>query len=354
MRIAKVIMLVLIVGVASIAARQLIHMQLSNADKANVTKPVVHSQKAIEIVSAVPRDETGKYDLGDIALLANGDAWAVGYDGKHIGRVYYSKDRGKTWDAVDVPGNDFTLKALSFSDSQHGWAVGGNGLVIRTINGGKSWELMETPTTFDLQAVHFVNSQVGFIAGKTALLNRITDEVSGSFEILCTKNGGETWRRCYKEDKPSNVFQITTFSESVAFALLDGNRLIRTDDQGKTWREVPLSAKHIFSIAFAPDGAGWIVGNQGVFQRSGDGGKTWQQPTSLAQNFMSKNWEAVNFNDTGIGLAVGENGALALTRDNGNTWEIQTLATSDHLRAVRLQGSSAIVLGAQNIYWLAL
>ena len=354
MRIAKVMALILIVSGVSIAARQFVHTQLSNRGKTDLTEDNLHNKKAIEIVSAVARDESGKYNLGDIALLDNGDAWAVGYDGKHIQRVYYSTDRGRTWDAVDTPSNGFTLKALSFSDSQHGWAVGGNGLIIRTRDGGKSWELIKSPTTFDLQAVFFVNSQLGFIAGRNAILNRMTDELSGSFEVLYTKDGGETWVRCYSEGEPSNVFQITSLSESVIFVLLVGDRLIRTDDQAKTWHEVPLSAKHIFSIAFTPDGIGWMVGNQGVFQRSDDGGKTWQQVTSLNQSFMNKSWWAVQFNNTGVGLAVGENGALALTRDSGNTWEPQPLAISDHLRAIRLQGSSAVILGAQNVYWLAL
>lgn len=95
---------------------------------------------------------------------------------------------------------------------------------------------------------------------------------------------------------------------------------------------------------------GWIVGNKGCFQRSDDGGKTWQQPSSLPQDFVNRDWEAVAFNSNGIGLAVGENSTLALTTDNGKTWELQKSIKSDHLRAIRMQGSRAVVLGAQNAY----
>src|SRR5262245_19550089 len=70
----------------------------------------------LEIVSSIPRYEFGSRHFGKVILLDNGAAWAVGYDGQHVERVYQSKDRGKNWDAVDVPGNGFTLKALSFSD----------------------------------------------------------------------------------------------------------------------------------------------------------------------------------------------------------------------------------------------
>lgn len=348
MRIAKVMILVLIVGVASIAARQLIHRR-SSVDKANVTKPDVQRRHAIEVVSSVQRSETGKYDLGDVALLDNGDAWAVGYDAKHVDRLYFSSDRGKTWNAVEVPGNEFTMHAITFSDSQHGWAVGGNGLIIRTSNGGKSWELMKPPTGAELHAVHFANSSVGYVAGREGLLNGKTEEVKGSVEILCTRDGGETWRKCYQENLPLSVFQITTVSQSGAFAVL-GSHVIRTDNQGDTWQRVSTSAKYISSIVFAPDGSGWLVGSHGVFQHSTDGGKTWQQPASLTQDFLNRDWWEVAFSSDGIGLAVGENSTLALATDNGKTWELQTSIKSDHLRAIRMQGSRAVILGEQNVY----
>jgi len=243
------------------------------------------------------------------------------------------------------------MHAIAFVDSQHGWAVGGNGSMIRTRDGGKTWELLKPPTKAELHAVHFVNPSVGYVGGNKKFRNKLNDEVWGSVEILCTRDGGETWRKCYQENQPLTVFQITTASEPRAFVSL-GDRLIRTDNQGATWQEVKLSAKYISSVAFAPNGTGWLVGSHGVFQTTSDGGKTWQQPASLTQDFVTRDWEAVAFNSNGIGLAVGENSTLAVTTDDGKTWELQTLIKSDHLRAIRLQDSRAMILGAQNAYSL--
>ena len=60
------------------------------------------------------------------------------------------------------------------------------------------------------------------------------------------------------------------------------------------------------------------------------------------------------FNSDGIGLAVGEDSTLALSIDNGKTWELLALIKSDDLRAVRIQGPDAIILGAQKLYSLDL
>lgn len=45
---------------------------------------------------------------------------------------------------------------------------------------------------------------------------------------------------------------------------LDGNRLIRTDNQGTTWRLVDLSGKKVSSVALAGDGVLWVVGYNGT------------------------------------------------------------------------------------------
>lgn|SRR5574341_396846 len=348
MRAAKIIVFLFLAAAISLAAREVLFQGHVTSNQPVERRP---TRQTIKIVSSIPRHISGVYGLTDIALLDNGEAWTVGYDDKHPDRIYHSITSGRTWEPVDVPGNEWiTFKALSFADPYHGWAVGGDGLVIRTSNGGKSWERLKSATNADLETVHFANSEVGYAGGTRALLDRISREVTGSLEILCTKTGGDTWRQCYEENKPISVFQITSTSESTAFAITGGNRLLRTDDQGKSWRTIALPVKYVFSIAFAPGGVGWLVGNQGAFLRSDDGGMTWQRPASLPEDFGDKDWEAIAFNSTGCGIAVGENSTLAVTTDNGKTWELENLQISDHLRGVRVQGSSAIVLGSQKAY----
>ncbi len=354
MRIGKVIAALFLIGVASIGARQLIQRR-SIAKAPEISREDQQRGVMLEVVSSVPRTQTGKYGLSDVALLDNGEFWGVGYDGKNVDRLYVSRDRGETWEPVEVSANGFTMRAITFLDSQHGWAVGGNGLLRRTKNGGRTWELLKPSggaesgeRQADLHSVHFINANVGYIAGNKRSASKTSDEVWGSVEILCTKDGGENWRRCYQKNEPLTAFQITSNAQSTFVVF--GDRAIRTDDQGETWQEVSTSAKHISWIAFSADGTSWLVGSHGVFQQSIDGGKTWQAPASLPAEFANRDWEAVAFNSRGIGLAVGENSTLALTTDNGKTWELQTAIKTDHLRAVRMQDSRVVILGAQKVY----
>jgi photosystem II stability/assembly factor-like uncharacterized protein len=137
----------------------------------------------------------------------------MNFFGKDTNRIYHSTDSSKHWEAKAITGNGFTLKAISFADALHGWVVGGYGLLLRTSDGGKSWSQLRQPTESDLHAVHFHNSIVGYVAGRTAIKNPLTRIETRGVEILCTMDAGESWRRCYQDSESGSVFQITTVSE---------------------------------------------------------------------------------------------------------------------------------------------
>src|SRR3954464_14245696 len=72
--------------------------------------------------------------LLNAAVFAGGRVVAAGQRG-HVGS---SDDKGKTWTQAEVPVSS-DLTALSFPSSQRGWAVGHDGVVLATTDGGRSW-----------------------------------------------------------------------------------------------------------------------------------------------------------------------------------------------------------------------
>lgn len=327
--------------IASISLARLIRSSAANNEQA------IAQQENLRLVPVATRYE---YGFSDIAVLDNGDLWGVGYDGKEPKQIYYSKDVGKSWKANSVPTENFTLTAITFADRQHGWSVGNYGLLLRTTNGGESWEKLKRPTDFDLNAVHFTNPQVGYVAARTGLKNPETGVDSRGIEILRTADGGETWKSCYKDEESSDLFQIATPSESVAVAIVDGNKLLRTENGGVTWQHLDSEVDGASSVVFTSNDNGWVVGKKGSFYRSTDQGRTWQRPANLPQQILSRNWSSIDFADSGKGVAVGDGGAMAVTYDNGTTWSEANTDIKENFGLVRLHDDTGVVLGSQTIY----
>lgn len=74
------------------------------------------------------------------------------------------------------------LNAVFFAGSETGWAVGANGLIYFTANGGRSWQPQESGVKSDLYDVKFADALEGWAVG-------------GEGTILHTKDGGRVWTR---------------------------------------------------------------------------------------------------------------------------------------------------------------
>jgi photosystem II stability/assembly factor-like uncharacterized protein len=309
------------------------------------------TQDDFQLIAVSPRYQYSQYECTDAAILENGEIWCVGYDGYDPRRMWHSIDGGNAWEMKSIKSSGFTLHAISFADTQHGWAVGGYGLIMRTKDGGQTWDQLKRPTDFDLHAIHFINSQVGYVAGRRWLRDK-TGAETHSIEILKTTNGGETWRRVYKDDGSGSVFKFATLGEEIVVAAIDGRRLIRTEDAGKTWQAVGANVPGISAVMFDQRGMGWAVGSKGGFHRSLDGGITWERPANLPTNLLNRYWWDIAFENSNLGLAIGDHGAFAVTHDGGATWVEKDIGTSDNLGIIRHNGPVGLVLGQQNVYKL--
>src|SRR6516162_11590698 len=87
--------------------------------------------------------------------------------------------------------DDAALHAVQFVDDREGWAVGDEGVVWHTIDGGTSWDRQPTGVRASLRSLHFLNPFTGWIAGREELPHN-----AGSVGVLLfTRDGGLKWQR---------------------------------------------------------------------------------------------------------------------------------------------------------------
>lgn len=109
-----------------------------------------------------------------VRALADGRAVAVGEMGALLG----SRDQGRTWQRL-APERDVGFNALA-AVGEHIWVVGEGGTIQFSPDGGTTWRTQRAPTKRSLTGVAFVDDRRGVAVG-----------LDGT--VLSTDNGGLDW-----------------------------------------------------------------------------------------------------------------------------------------------------------------
>src|SRR5262245_60027729 len=65
--------------------------------------------------------------------------------------------------------DDATLYAVQFLDGDVGYAAGDDGVILKTIDGGKRWELQPSQVRSSLRSIHMLTHLVGWVVGREEL-----------------------------------------------------------------------------------------------------------------------------------------------------------------------------------------
>jgi photosystem II stability/assembly factor-like uncharacterized protein len=216
-----------------------------------------------------------------------------------------------------VSGTTYVLYGAGFSDADHGWAVGTDGGVRATSDGGSTWGPQSSGVTVYLRDVFFTDSQNGYIVGTNGL-------------ILATQNGGVTWGS--QSSGTTNSLYDVVFSDATHGWAVGLNGAIRaTGNGGASWSAQSSGTTRALEAVFFLDAArGWVVGASGTIRATSNGGASWSAQTS---GTTSRLYDVV-FIDSAHGWAVGEGGTMLATSNGGATWVAQASGTSARLNAV--------------------
>jgi photosystem II stability/assembly factor-like uncharacterized protein len=103
------------------------------------------------------------------------------------GTVIRSIDGGESWQAdyFLMENNSSEFENVHFLDQNIAWAVGDGDRVYKTTDGGLSWDLYETDLFLSFEAVYFADQDHGWIAGNGSSVTR-TDDSGQSWNSYAT------------------------------------------------------------------------------------------------------------------------------------------------------------------------
>lgn len=283
----------------------------------------------------VPQPSGVSVRLRGVSAVSAEVAWASGAQGT----VLRTLDGGRTWEARPVTGaHTLDFRDVDAVSAQVAYVLSiGSGeasRIYKTRDGGNTWTLqlaISDPTMF-LDAMAFRDEAHG---------TAFSDSVDGRFVIFTTSNGGSDWTRVPADRLPPALPGEGAFAASGTNVAMGAagqiwigttkSRVLRSLDRGHTWSVVttPLAtgeATGIFSIAFRDATHGIVVG--GNYQQeasavdnvatTSDGGATW----TLVRGRGLSGFRSVVASlpgSTGGWLAVGPSGS-DLSGDDGRTW----------------------------------
>lgn len=104
--------------------------------------------------------------LYNVDFRDNEKGWAVG----ERGHILRTGDGGETWDVVNAPVSS-TLLSVKFISSEDGWVVGRGGAILRTGDAGRTWIIQESSTRQNLYAL-YMDKKGGWAVGGDGLVLR--------------------------------------------------------------------------------------------------------------------------------------------------------------------------------------
>jgi photosystem II stability/assembly factor-like uncharacterized protein len=117
-----------------------------------------------------------------VSYLDSNNAWTAGLGYYEGSTIYFSSDQGLTWTSqIDSGLYPHSLNDIYFINSTSGWAVGDNGLILHTTNGGVPVELTSFTAT---------------LLGNELILNwsTATETNNQGFEILRFAQNDSEWQ----------------------------------------------------------------------------------------------------------------------------------------------------------------
>jgi photosystem II stability/assembly factor-like uncharacterized protein len=218
--------------------------------------------------------------------------------------VRYSNDGAQTWTAGSAPAGT-ALFAVDMTTGTTGWAVGENGMIVGTTDGGATWTQQGAGlTTNRLRAVCAVNSSVAFAAGDGGT-------------VLETTNGGTSWYVLAAGAGAADLYGV--WSPDGTTVMVDGtsSTVRRSTDGGATWA-TPTNPGGSVNLK-QMDGMGstvYIAGSYNVVWKSSDAGATW---SSLATTY-TKDYDYVSVASPTVVWFGDQTTTFVETTDGGTTW----------------------------------
>jgi photosystem II stability/assembly factor-like uncharacterized protein len=219
--------------------------------------------------------------------------------------VYKSTDRLRSATPVYTVPNYEVIYDLSFGDSLNAWVCGNSGFLMHTADRCATWSKLSTNpiTSKIINSIHFIDKDTGVLAIEDGVIKR-------------TINGGKNWSNANISGTKDLIVDFEFWGKDTGIAIGNNGILLRTVDAGVNWTRMTTGTTYdLRSVYFFNSQEIWVCGNSKTLLKSFDGGATW----ALSSVGFYDNDEIIFASDS-VGYLVSSFGALLRTENKGYSW----------------------------------
>lgn len=260
------------------------------------------------------------YPLYSVFYVLNGTVCAVGKEDypDGINQITYRNSTTLKWSTNNDTRMGVPLYSCYFAGNKVGWAVGGSGIIIKTIDGGETWSVLKSPNYSLGRFQYFFKENTGY-------------EVGYAGNIFKTADGGLNWEK-QNSGTTNNLSSVYFIDNMEGYAIGANGTIVKTTNGGTSWElQTTGITNDLKSIYFTSNDVGYSVGVGGTILKTINGGTNWALKTSG----VTTNLNSIYFTNKNTGYAVGSNGVILKTINEGEDWINLNSGVTFDLRAIR-------------------
>ncbi|MDZ7740236.1 MAG: YCF48-related protein [Bacteroidota bacterium] len=230
--------------------------------------------------------------------------------------VYHSGDSALSWEKV-YTSPDTYLRGIFFINDSSGWIYGSNYKIMKTGDGGNSWNIQYSDTlTGFIKDCYFLNDSTGYAVGDHSL-------------ILKTSDQGASWNLIGELPAYSSLNTVFALDEDNIWTGGSPGRIFFSKDGGNSWKLKQLAiGEEVFDLYFKNELTGWAAAAAGKLYYTTTGDTLWD-----TTEFSTENLRALFFLDEDHGWIAGSQGLILKTNDGGGEVSIGETSEMKLLRA---------------------
>jgi photosystem II stability/assembly factor-like uncharacterized protein len=254
----------------------------------------------------IPQTVPTKADITKVFFADKANGWAV----TTAGEVLSTYDSGKTWKAKQVTNR--SIADIHFR-GRLGYLTGERGLLMKTTDGGASWQDISLNIKFNFTGVGIINDTAAIVCGTDQ--NSMAKTVGVTFRSI---DRGQTWQK--RPFLGNGLFDLVVWPPHKVY-ILAIKKSFHSISVGETYWTGKYEGNRLgFAIDFQDDW-GYMVGNKGFFSRSTDHGRNWKEVPMQ----ITKDLYAIAMIDHFSGVAAGQDGLVVNFTQSGDQYAVENI-----------------------------